>query len=181
MRVFRFRAFWCLLIAVVGYIVFTKITPIRPRGEAIRAIPLVLSGWGIFAYWPSFKLAMRSEGWPLPEYRMSIFIFLICAALNLNCAVALFWRLSGQPAFLINNSLYDFWIVLAGIALTVAISVPNLFGKGVPPLDRVQLGAAWTAMFLLVSYLVLARPNLDPLADLVRPWLDNGYNYEPPE
>lgn len=179
MRVFRFRVFWALVLVVLAYVVFAKVTPIRPRGESIRAILLVLSGWGMFAYWRPFRLAVRSEGWPSGEYWYAVAVFLICAAINLNCAVAIFWRLAGQPAFIVNNALYDFWIVLGIVSLAIVISVPNLFGKGVPPIDKIQLGAAWLCMFLLVSYLVVVRPNLDPLADAVRPWLDNGYNYDP--
>ena len=179
MRLFRFRAFWSLVLVIIVYLVFAKVTPIRPRGESIRAILLVLSGWGMFAYWRPFKIAIRSEGWPVGEYWMAVAVFLVCAAINFNCAVAIFWRLAGQPAFLVNNAVYDFWIVLGIVALAIIISVPNLFGKGVPPVDKIQLGAAWLCMFLLVSYLVVVRPNLDPLADAVRPWLDSGYNYDP--
>jgi hypothetical protein len=179
MRLFRFRAFWSLVLVIIVYLVFARVTPIRPRGESIRAILLVLSGWGMFAYWRPFKMAILSDGWPDAPGWYAIAIFGICAAINFNCAVAIFWRLAGQPAFLVNNAVYDFWIVLAIVVFAILVSVPNLFGKGVPPLDRIQLGSAWMVMFLLVSYLVLVRPNLDPLADAVRPWLDNGYNYEP--
>lgn len=59
MRLFRFQVLWSLALVIIGDIVFAKITPIRPRGESIRAILLVLSGWGMFTYWRPFKLAIR--------------------------------------------------------------------------------------------------------------------------
>lgn len=180
MGMFRYRAFWSLILILVVYTLFVKVTPIRPRGDGLRAVFLVLSGWGVFAYWRPFKRAMATEGWPDGPLRYAVMIFLFCAAINLNAATGLFWRLAGQPAYLINNAIFDFWVVLGSLGLLIAVTVPNLFGKGVPPLDKLQLGAVWLTMFALVAYLTLVRPDLEPVAQAVRPYLDSGYEYDPP-
>ncbi|WP_082172944.1 hypothetical protein [Methylobacterium platani] len=180
MRVFRYRALMALVAVVLVYSLLVPAIPIRPRGDGLRAIFLILSGWGIFAYWRPFRTAMTTEGWPSGPYLYATMIFLFCSALNLNIAFGLFWRLAGQPAHLVNNPFFDFWVVLGIIALAIAVTVPDLFGKDVPPRDKIQLGAVWSAMFILVVYLTLVRPDLSSLADLVRPITDHGYEYDDP-
>lgn len=179
MQVFRYYTLWSILGALAVYYALVKGVPIRSRGEGLRAVFLVLSGWGMFTYWRPFYRALLTKGRPPDSLLYAVMGWLFCAAATLNCAMGLFWRLSGQPAFLINNAVFDAWVVLGIGALLIAVTVPDLFGKDVPPRDKVRLGGAWLAMFILVAWLVLARPDLDPLADLVRPYLDTGYSYEP--
>ena len=79
-----------------------------------------------------------------------------------------------------NNPLFDLWVVLGSIALLIAVAVPDLFGKGVPPSDKLQLGFVWSVMFAMVLYAVLARPDMSWLADRMRPITDYGYGYDDP-
>ncbi|WP_018261869.1 hypothetical protein [Methylobacterium sp. WSM2598] len=181
MQFFRYRALIVIFVIVALYVVVVRITPIRPRGEGLRAIFLILSGWGMFAYWRPFRKAMLTEGWPSGPYLYAVMIFLFCAGININCATALLWRLSGQPAHLVNNPIYDFWVVLGIIAVAIAVTVPDLFGPDVPPRDKLQLGTVWLIMFVMVSYLVLVRPDLGDFADALRPLTDRGYEYEDPK
>lgn len=177
MRVIRYRALMVLVTVVLVYASMVYTIPIRPRGDSLRAIFLILSGWGMFAYWRPFRRAMMTEGWPSGPYLYATMIWLFCAGLNLNCAFGLFWRLSGQPAFLVNNPFFDIWVVMGCIALAIAVTVPDLFGKDVPPRDKLQLGAIWSIMLILVVYATLVRPDLSGLADVLRPYLDHGYEY----
>lgn len=179
MRVFRFRLLWAFIGGTLAYALLVKVAPIRPRGDGLRAVFLVLSGWGMVTYWRPFRRALTWEGWPPPSLLYAVMAWLICTAININCTMGLFWRLSGQPAFLINNPVFDFWVVLGIMALLIAVTVPDLFGKDVPPRDKIQIGSVWLMMFALVCYLTLVRPDLDPLADTIRPWLDSGYEYQP--
>lgn len=177
MCMFKYKALMTLIASFALYYLFVRMTPIIPRGEGIRAVFFVLSGWGIFAYWRPFRQAMFTPGWPSGPYLYAVMIFLFCAGINLNCSVGLFWRLSGQPAYLINNAIFDMWVVICAWALVISITVPDLFGKDVPPRDKIQLGAVWVAMFAAVMYLTLVRPDLSPLAEIVRPYIDSGYGY----
>ena len=179
MRIFRFRALWTLLAILFAYAVLVRLTPIRPRSDGLRAMFFVLSGWGMVAYWRPFRRTMATEGWPPGSLLFGTALFLFCVAVNVNTATGLFWRLSGQPAFLVNNAVFDVWIVLGIVALLIAVTTPDLFGRDVPPRDRIQLGTVWAVMFVLTAYLALARPNLDRLAETVRPWLDSGENHDP--
>ena len=180
-RVFEFKTAWLLGMAFAAYILLVFITPYGARGAAIRGIFLVLSGWGMFAYWRPFWNAASKRGRAGGADLYAIMVWLFCASVNVNISNALFWRLSSQPYFLINNSFFDFWIVLGIIALAIAISVPDLFGKDVPPRDKIQLGAVWLVMFVLVLYLVTVQPDLRPFAEMVRPLYDSGHSYGDPD
>ena len=46
-----------------------------------------------------------------------------------------------------------FSLILSGAVFNsslIAVTVPDLFGKGVPPRDKLQLGGVWMAMFVVV-------------------------------
>jgi hypothetical protein len=176
-RVFEFKTLWSLVGLVVGYAVLVKFASYADRGTALRATLLVVSGWAMFAYWRPFWRAVTTRGWPGPSTLYAVMVFVSAAAINVNVAIATIWRLSGQPAFIINNFVFDFWLVLAISAKLIAVTVPDLFGKDVPPRDRIQLGAAWLVMFALVMYLTLEQPRLNPIADALRPYLDAGHGY----
>lgn len=176
-RILEYKTAWAIGMALTAYIITVAITPYTPRGTALRGIFLVLSGWGCFAYWRPFWNVVKSKGWPDGAGLYAIMVFLFCTSVNVNIANALFWRGAGQPYFLINNALFDLWIVLGIGALTIAVSVPDLFGKDVPPRDKIQLGTAWLVMFVLVLYLVTVQPDLRPLAEMVRPLYDSGHTY----
>ncbi|ACL61247.1 hypothetical protein [Methylobacterium nodulans] len=176
-RVFEYRMLWTLLVVAASYVLLVTLTPIVPRGDGLRAVFLVLSGWAAFAYWRPAKAAILTRGWPDGPHLYALMIFLFCVGLTLNCAIGLFWRLSGQPAHPINNPFFDLWVVFGVVALVISITVPDLFGKGVPPRDKVQLGTMWMGMVVLVVWLVMQRPDLSPLAELVRPITDSGYEY----
>lgn len=180
-RVLEYRAAVTLFGMVAGYMLLVAGTPYGARGTGLRGLFLVLSGWGMVAYWRPFWRALTTRGWPSGELLYAAAVWLFCASYNLNMAVATVWRLSGQPYYVINNALFDFWIVLGVCALTITVTVPNLFGPGVPPSDRLRLGATWMSMFALVFYLVLVQPDLRPVAEAMRPWLDGGHDYVDPD
>ncbi|GEP11250.1 hypothetical protein [Methylobacterium gnaphalii] len=180
-RVFEFKALWSLVGLVAAAVALAKLVPYQPRGTALRSTFFVVSGWGLFAYWRPFRAVILTRGWPDGFGLYAIMVWMVCASYNLNIAIATFWRLAGQPAFLINNALFDFWIVLGIAAMTIAVTVPDLFGKDVPPRDKIQLGSAWTVMFALVLYLTIVHPDLGPLADWLRPYIDSGHAYRDPD
>jgi hypothetical protein len=181
-RVFSYRSAWALAGVIAFYLLLVKAIPFAPRGTALRGIFLVLSGWGMYAYWrPAWRALTTRDGWPSGPLLYALMVWLFCSSYNFNIAIATVWRLSGQPYYMINNSVFDFWLVLGICALAISISVPNLFGKDVPPQDKLQTGVVWLSMFALVMYLVLARPDLRPFAELMRPWLDTGHDYVDPD
>lgn len=176
-RILAYRTAWHLGIAISAYLILVFTTPYGPRGTALRGIFLILSGWGMFAYWRPFWTALSKKGPADGSDLYAIMVWLFCASVFVNITNALFWRLSGQPYFLINNAFFDFWIVLGILSLTLAVTVPDLFGKDVPPRDKIQLGTAWLVLSVLVFYLVTVQPDLRPLAELVRPFYDSGHTY----
>lgn len=180
-RVFEFRAAWAMAIVVAGYVALAFVTPFHARGTGLRAVFLVLAFWGMGAYWRPARRAILSRGWPPGELLYALMVWLGCASYVLNMAVATLWRLSGQPAYIINNAVFDFWIVLGICALAIGVTVPDLFGKDVPPRDRLRLGTAWLGMAGLVAYLVLVQPNLRPFAEAIRPYIDMGHEYRDPD
>jgi hypothetical protein len=181
MRLFEYRTAWFLVFVVVFYALLVAAVPYATRGTALRGSLLVLSGWGLVAYFPPFWRALKRRGPPHGGDLYAIMVVFTCASLNLHIAIAKFWRLSGQPYWIINNVIFDFWLVLASCAMGIAVMVPDLFGRDVPPRDKVQLGSVWLVLFVFVFWLVVSRPDMRPAADALRPWLDFGQNYKSPD
>lgn len=179
--VLEYRTAWLLVAVLAFYSLLVAAVPYQTRGTVLRGVLLVLSGWGLVAYFRPFWRAVTRRGWPTGADLYAVMIVFVCAGLNLNIATAKFWRLSGQPYWIINNWIFDFWLLLAACAMGIAVMVPDLFGKDVPPRDKIQLGSAWLVMFVLVFYLVITRPDLRPAADWLRPYLDFGQNYASPD
>lgn len=178
---FEFKTAWGILCVVFFYAFTVLVIPYTSRGLALRGLLLILSWWGLLAYWRPFWRAISHRGWPDGGMLYGVMVFAVCASYNVNIAIALIWRSSGQPAYLVNNALFDFWIVLGILAMTLAVTVPDLFGKDVPPKDKVRLGSAWALAFFLVTFLIIIQPDLKPIAELLRPMLDSNHEYLDPE
>lgn len=185
MQILRFRALIVAAAVSLIYFLMVRYTPIKPRGDGLRAVFLVLGLWGVFSYWKPVREALLAQPAALNAYGSltgqhlyAMAVFLLCWAVVTNTAWGLFWRLAGQPAYLINNPFFDFWVVLGIVAMIIIVSVPNLFGKGVPPRDKVQLGALWAFTFVFVAWLTIERPDLEWLAVKIRPLVDYGYEYD---
>lgn len=180
-RVFEFRTAWALLAAASGYTALVFTVPYQARGTGLRGVFLILAFWGTIAYWrPAWK-AVIAAGRPRGELLYALMVWLGCASYVLNMAIATLWRLSGQPYYIINNAVFDGWIVLGICALVIGVTVPNLFGKDVPAEEKLRLGFAWLAMFSVVAYLVFVQPDLRPVAEAIRPYIDMGHDYRDPD
>ena len=179
--IFDFKTAWGIAFVVFFYALTVLTIPYVSRGIALRGLLLVLSWWGILAYWRPFYRAITSRGWPDGATLYGVMVWAVCASYNLNIAIALIWRGAGQPAYLVNNALFDFWIVLAVSAMVLAVTVPDLFGKDVPPQDKVRLGAGWALALFFVTGLIILQPDLRPLAEMLRPLLDSQHEYLDPE
>ncbi|MEH3117073.1 MAG: hypothetical protein PGN25_05540 [Methylorubrum populi] len=92
-RVFEFRAAWALVSVVLGYTALVLTTPYHARGTGLRGVFLVLSFWGMVAYWRPARRAILSRGWPPGELLYALMVWLGCASYVLNMAVATLWRL----------------------------------------------------------------------------------------
>jgi len=181
-RMFQFRAAGGLVCVVVVYGALMLSVPYATRGASLRAMLWVLSVWGMIVYAPPAWSAVTYRGRTPGQLLYGLMMFLVSAGIWVNMTMAGgLWRLSGQPYYIINNSLFDFWIVLSIAALAIAVWVPDLFGPDVPPKSKVISGVAFLAVAAFAIYLGLAQPDLRPLAEWLRPYLDSGHDYRDPD
>lgn len=180
-RVFQYRTAWGLVLLGTLYTGLILAVPYATRGASLRGILWVLSVWGMIVYAPTAWTAVSYRGWAPGYILYGLMMWLGSAGLWINMTFAGTWRFAGQPYYLINNPVFDLWIVLSLAAMSIAVSVPNLFGKDVPPKSKAISGAAFLAVAVFAVYLGLAQPDLRPLAEWLRPVLDAGHDYADPD
>ncbi|QRE72946.1 hypothetical protein [Methylobacterium aquaticum] len=115
--------------------------------------------------------------WPERDQRAVLTVWLIMFLVAVNALWSVFWRLSGQPSYLVNNVLYDGCRIGIIVGIGALVQGPNLFGRGVTPAGRWTLALAWVVAVGIVLYLTIVSPDLDWLAAAVQPWLENGVGY----
>lgn len=157
-------------------------TPYQPLNEILVAAACGICAVGAIGFTPAALRILFAPTWPDRNERATIAIWIIVTSAAVNTVWSLWWRLSDQPAFLVNNALYDGWRLGLAIGIVVLVQAPNLVGRGVPVLSRTSYVMAWTAAVALVLYLAIVKPELGWLAERARPYLDNGAGYgaEPP-
>jgi hypothetical protein len=172
-----------LLLALVAiYFGLAYVTPYRDFSEAVIAVAAGLGAVGTVSYLVPALRVLFKPSWPERDEWATLALFLFLFTLAVTCAWALLWRLSGQPAFLVNNPVYDGrWLGFI-VATVILIKAPNLFGRGVTNLNRATLGLAWLVTIAFVMFLWWSQPELHWLAIELQRYLDVGVGYgvDPP-
>lgn len=167
--VFRARMTWVMFAIIVLYLESAHILTSAQSAEVWRSLQISLSAMVCVAYARRAGRCFTVVGrWPERIELISLGIVLSWASVFCNGAWGVFWRLSGQPEWMVNNYLYQSWVMFNCIAAGLHILAPNLLGQGVPVLDRVRLGAAFGAAMALIAILAVARPDLRPYADILK-------------
>ena len=169
------RMTWVLAALIVLYIQTAQLLTNNQSAEVWRCLQISLSFMVIFAYgrqaWGCFQIP--DGGWPNKVQLISLGIVLSWGSVFCNGAWGMFWRLSGQPMWMVNNDLYQSWVMFNCIAASLHIIAPNLIGAGVPTIDRVRLGSAFGIAAALVTVITLTRPDLTDWSEAVRPYLES--------
>lgn len=167
--VFRARMTWVMLAIIAMYLESAHVLNNSQSAEVWRSLQISLSAMVCVAYARRAGRCFTVVGkWPERIELISLGIVLSWASVFCNGAWGVFWRLSGQPEWMVNNDLYQSWVMFNCIAAGLHILAPNLMGQGVPVLDRVRLGAAFGAAMALIAVLAVARPDLRPYADILK-------------
>lgn len=159
------------------YFAIAWATPYKPLNEILVAVTSGVCAVGAISFTPAALRILFAPTWPDRDERATLALWIIMTSVATNSVWALWWRLSDQPAFLVNNALYDGWRLGLALGIMVLVQAPNLIGRGVPALSRASYALAWSAAIALVLYLAIAKPDLDWLATKARPYLDNGVGY----
>lgn len=167
--VVRARMTWVMLAITFIYLESAYLLTGSQSAEVWRSLQISLSAIVCVAYARRAGRCFTTVGrWPERIELISLGIVLCWASVFCNGAWGVFWRLSGQPAWMVNNDLYQSWVMFNCIAAGLHILAPNLVGQGVPVLDRVRLGAAFGAALALIAVLAVAQPDLSPYADFLK-------------
>ncbi len=152
--------------------------PYRDLSEGTIVVGTALCSLASVAFFAPALNCLLYPAWPPREKWAALAVWMALTGVALHGLVSILWRLSGQPAFLVNNPAYTSWIGIWIIpAALILVSAPNLFGPGVPPRERASLGLAWIIAVTFIAYLAFIRPDLTPVAEWLRPYLDIGYGY----
>lgn len=181
-RVLWRPAAWALASLGLAYWALAWATPYRPLNEMVIALATGFCAVGSISYFPAALRVLMMPRWPERDERAVLAVWIIMFSVAVNALWSVFWRLSGQPPYLVNNALYDGWRIGIIVGIGALVQGPNLFGRGVTASGRATLALAWAVAIGIVLYLTIVSPDLDWLADRARPWLDNGVGYgaEPP-
>src|SRR4051812_21013233 len=169
-----------VMIAAVIYIVIAFLAPGRPLAGSLRIVQMSLAVAVVYAYWANAKKCFITPTWPAPENLIALGIVLSWLSIFINGVWSILWRLSHQPAWMVNNDLYSSWVVLNVIAATLHVVAANMVGFGVPRADRLRLGLAWAFSLVLIAALVWFRPDMTAFTDQLRGWVEEPGSSRPP-
>jgi hypothetical protein len=143
--------------------------------EVWRILQISMSMMVCVAYWNRAMSCFTVVGrWPEKVPLIALGIVMSWASVCSNGLWGMFWRLSGQPAWMVNNDFYQSWVMFNCIAAGLHIIAPNLLGQDVPNVDRARLAGAFGIAFAFILAVSILRPDLAPLSEAIRPYLETG-------
>lgn len=163
---------WTLAALVALYAMSAHLAPVRVLSEAWIIALIVASSSVMIAVGPVALRCFTSRGWPHPDDAVGLGMFLTAFGMFWLGLWSLFWRLSGQSAWVVNNDLYNAWrpFVIAG--MLTKVTAIGVFGGHVPRGYKVRYGLILLLAAALILLLALTRPDLRPIADWLRPYLE---------
>jgi hypothetical protein len=163
-----------LLSVVTVYLVSARILTNEKTAEVWRILQISLSFMVCVAYFNRAMACFRVIGdWPTRTELISLGIVMSWMSVCFNGLWGMFWRLSGQPAWMVNNDLYQSWVMFNCMAAGLHIIAPNLLGQGVPNTDRARLTGAFGIAFALILVVSVVKPDLTPYSEAIRPYLES--------
>jgi hypothetical protein len=163
---------WLALLLLGLYVAASRLAPVGLFTDIVQVAQIVVSAWAMLTVGGLAARCFSGRGWPHPDDLVGLGIFVTSLGIHWNGIWGLFFRLSGQAPWLIANDVYGAWRPLVIIGIITKLVAIGIFGGNVPRPYRVRLGAMWILALALILYLALARPDLRPLADWLRPYLE---------
>lgn len=168
----RARATWVLLSFAVIYVQLAIFLPNGWLAEVMRCVQITLSFIVLLGYWrPATTCFFVVGRWPEKHNVIALGIEVSWFSIFCNSGWALFYRLSGQQSWMINNDFYTAWTATSAFAATMHIFAPNMFGTGLPSLDKRRFGAAGIFGLILVLIVGFWRPDLTWLANWMHDYI----------
>jgi hypothetical protein len=164
-----------LVSVICAYLVSARIMSNEKTAEVWRILQISMSMMVCVAYWNRAMSCFTVVGqWPEKVPLIALGIVMSWASVCSNGLWGMFWRLSGQPAWMVNNDFYQSWVMFNCIAAGLHIIAPNLLGQDVPTVDRARLAGAFGIAFAFILAVSLIKPDLAPLSEAIRPYLETG-------
>lgn len=163
---------WTVAVLTVLYAASAHFAPVRLLSEAWIIGLIVAASSVMIAVGPVALRCFTSRGWPHPDDAVGLGMFLTAFGMFWLGLWSLFWRLSGQLPWVVNNDLYNAWrpFVIAG--MLTKVTAIGVFGGHVPRGYKVRYGLILLLAAALILLLMWTRPDLRPAADWLRPYLE---------
>jgi hypothetical protein len=163
-----------LLTVICAYLTSARILSNEKTAEVWRILQISLSFMVCVAYWRNAMSCFLVVGkWPDKVSLIALGIVMSWASVCSNGLWGMFWRLSGQPGWMVNNDFYQSWVMFNCVAAGLHIISPNLLGHGVPNTDRARLAGAFGLAFVLIMAVSVLKPDMAPLSEALRPYLES--------
>ncbi|ACL61772.1 hypothetical protein [Methylobacterium nodulans] len=176
-RFFTRPLVWLALLLLCLYAGLSRFTPASQFTDVVQIAQITVSAWAMVTVGGVALRCFTGRGWPHPDDLVGLGIFVTSLGINWNGAWGLFYRLAGEAPWLINNDIYGAWRALVIIGIIIKLIAIGIFGGSVPRSYKLRHGALWMLAFALVIYLALARPDLRPLAEWLRPYLETAHDF----
>lgn len=163
---------WTVAVLTVLYAASAHLAPVRLLSEAWIVALIVAASSVMIAVGPVALRCFTSKGWPHPDDAVGLGMFMTAFGMFWLGLWSLFYRLSGQSSWVINNDLYNAWrpFVIAG--MLTKVTAIGVFGGHVPRGYKVRYGLILLLAAALILLLMWTRPDLRPAADWLRPYLE---------
>lgn len=165
---------WGAVFVVGFYVLLARVTPVKPLIEFMVVAQIMVSAWAMLTVGGVAMRCFVSRGMPHPDDLVALGMFLTAFGVNWNGGWSLFYRLAGQASWIVNNDIYNAWRPIIVLGVIIKIAAIGIFGANVPRAYKIRHGTLLILLLTLVLTVYFLSPDLRPLADFLRGYLDEA-------
>lgn len=168
----RKRILPTLAILGVGYMAIDAVVPNADMLLAQRVLQAAAAAAVMYVYWPDAWSAFVTRK-PQKGDFLVLGIWLGMASTFCQAVYSVVYRLvpPDVQAWLQNANPVGVWIFTSILACVLHLLAPGVIGGVVPRRNRMALGGALGCAVVLTLYLVIARPDIGPIVNGLKPYI----------
>lgn len=168
----RGRIWFTLLVLFFGYGIINVFVPNGDMIIATRVIQASASAVVLYVYFGDFWHGLRTPDPARGDY-LIVGIWVGFFATLCQAIYSMAFRLAGNPAWLLNSEVNAPYILLSVVAAVMHVSAPGAVDGVVPRRNRLAMGVGFGAAVFLVICLFMIRPDIRPVLDRLRPYIED--------